>query len=192
MFLGFDTETTGLPPKFKPLDHPEMPDIVQLCAKLFDLDRVYASINLIVLPTVPITEGSLKIHGISQELCEKVGVSRRVMVSMFQNLLKSADMIVCHNLKFDLERMLTAYSREGISTQLLMEKKKYCTMLESTSIVGIQTPKGPKWPTLQEAYIKLVDPKGFENAHDAEVDVNAMIPIFRALQNGSGCQNVTA
>ena len=183
--LGFDTETTGLPNKFKPINDDCQPDIVQICMKLFDMEKIYASISLLVIPGQTISPKSQEIHGVSHDLVNKAGVSRRVMVAMFNNFVKLCDLIVCHNVGFDLPRIKTAYHREGISTEILDSKPTFCTMIESTQLVGIRNDKGLKWPTLQEAYKFFIDPNGFENAHDAEVDVNAMIPIFRAIKNGN-------
>ena len=39
-----------------------------------------------------------------------------------------------------------------------------------------------KWPKLEEAYKFLVDPAGFEDAHDALVDVKACAAVLDALE----------
>jgi len=110
------------------------------------------------------------------------------MVSMFQNFLKKSDMIIAHNLNFDRRVMLTAYNRENVDPNELVNKKSYCTMVESTNILKLP-PKagfsGYKWPTLQEAYCHLVDSSGFSGAHDAQVDVDALISVFRAMYFGT-------
>ena len=59
-------------------------------------------------------------------------------------------------------------------------------MEATTDICKIPPPRGSgyKWPKLEEAYRILVDPVGFEGAHDAMVDVEACRKVFYALKNG--------
>ena len=187
LICAIDTETTDLV-KTKELPHSSnQPDVVQFCAKLFDEHNIYATIDLLVIPEKTISPTAEKIHGISRDIVERAGVSRRVMVSMFQNFLKKSDMVIAHNLNFDKRVMLTAYHRENIDSSELVNKKSYCTMLESTPLLKIPTTNGYsgfKWPTLQEAYQYFINPSGFSGAHNAQVDVDALIEVFRAMYFG--------
>ena len=63
-----------------------------------------------------------------------------------------------------------------------------CTMRIATNVLKIPGPRGFKWPTLQEAYKRLVDPAGFEGAHDAITDVKACAAVFYALEDGGHIQ----
>lgn len=188
--LAFDTETTGKG-NFNYLpSHDFQPDVVQFCAKIFDQDHIYSTVSLIVIPEKRIEPEAEKIHGISLEKAKKFGVSRRVMLSVFHNLMKQVDFVTAHNFNFDSRVMKTAYHRENIESETFANKKNVCTMLETTPICKIPNPnyrpgRDPyKWPSLQEAFQHLVDPNGFSGAHDAEVDVDALIAVYRALFYG--------
>ena len=61
-------------------------------------------------------------------------------------------------------------------------KVDFCTMLNTVEIVKIPGRKGYKWPKLDEAYRILVDPDGFEGAHDALADVKACRKVFYNLK----------
>lgn len=189
IFCGFDTETTGLVLRDKLPSHPDQPDLVQLCAKLFDEERIYATLDLLVIPEKEIHPKAQEVHGISKELCLQFGVPRRVAVACFNNFIKKADVYICHNVSFDSRALLTAYHRENVLAEELQNTPGYCTMIESTPILKLPNPKFPsgyKWPSLDEAYRFFVDPEGFEGAHDAQVDVDAMIKVFWAMRKQNG------
>lgn len=183
--LVFDTETTGLFEK-KAMPSAEcQPDVLQLGALLTDGERIYAQLDLLVVPEQAIHPKALETHGISLELTQKFGVSRRAALSMFHNLLKQADRIVCHNVGFDLPVMQTMYHREAISDSMLKSKQRFCTMLAGTDVVKIPSPWRAgqhKWPSLDESYRALVNPNGFEGAHAAIEDVKACVKVLKALE----------
>lgn len=188
---AFDTETTGLIDKYKLPSHENQPDIVQFCAKLFDENNVYATIDFLVVPDKPIDAKAESIHGISLDKIKAAGVPRRVMLSAFHHFVKQADFVCAHNLNFDKRVVQTAYAREAIDVTPFNDKKGVCTMLETTQICKIPNPnyqpgRDPyKWPSLQEAFCHLVNPDGFSGAHDAQVDVDALIAVYRALYYGT-------
>lgn len=183
--LIFDTETTGKYEFKKPSDDPSQPDIVQLAAILVEGTFIRASINLILAPTKKCEEEAAKVHGISQEVIDRFGVPMNVGIPMFSNLLKRADRLVAHNIQFDLNVVGRAFKLLGASTELLGSIPKACTMLSSMNIVKIPSKSNfggqYKWPKLIEAYKHLVDPAGFEGAHDAMIDVTACWKVLQAL-----------
>lgn len=174
--LFFDTETTG----FKHGDF--IPEIVQIGAVLQDTEtrRVLAELNLICTPSNPIPEQVSAIHGITDELAKTAGVDDSMAAAVFTTMALKADVVVAHNLQFDLgiikDRWAAAY-------EALMSKDQFCTMIQSTSIVGIQKSHGGgnKFPKLVEAYAYFHDGATFDNAHDAMADVRACRDVFFAL-----------
>ena len=60
-------------------------------------------------------------------------------------------------------------------------KSKICTMLSSIDYCAIKGPFGNKWPKLSELHFKLFG-TGFEEAHNAAVDINATAKCFWELK----------
>ena len=116
--LFFDTETTGSPNGRFPLDHPDQPHVCQLGAILLDDDKkVRAEINLIIKPDGWIIPDKVaEIHGITTEIADKYGVSAQDALNMFFNVFGKADIIVAHNISFDMTMSeFLVYLKEFIS-----------------------------------------------------------------------------
>lgn len=183
----WDTETTSKYNFRAPATHDSQPDVVQLCAMLCDENRVYSMFNVYVHGDMPIPEEATKIHGVDREMTAKIGVTRKTACILLGNFLRKADLFVGHNIDFDQAVMRTAMLREGGDGKLL-NKPSFCTMKQATPICKIphanpRHAEDYKWPTLQEAYKQLVNPEGFEGAHDAMADVTATYEVFRVLRN---------
>lgn len=185
-YLVLDTETTGLFDKHAPLDSELQPDIVELAMVMLDDElNTISEIGTLVIPTKKISPEAFEKHRISHEMCEDFGMSRRLMCALIQNYAKRADVIVAHNIEFDMKVLLSAFAKEQVTSEVLRSKQTYCTKLATTPICKIpsQYRAGEyKWPTLMEAYCQLVDPKGFGNAHRAMADVVACIGVLKALK----------
>ena len=189
MYLFWDTETTGLPDKNKPASDPCQPHICQLGAILCDEHGfVRAEVNLLVRPAGwVIPESATAIHGISQGVAERYGLSIRGVLSIFGRLLDRADLSVAHNIAFDL--FMLAIEAENSAVVLDMAKTHFCTMHHSKEILKIPpTPRMYacgmttfKSPNLQEAYRHFFG-RDFEGAHDAMADVRACRDVFFAIQ----------
>ena len=190
MPLFFDTETTGFPQDKLPLDDPAQPYIVQLAAVLDDENgNIKNSMNVIINADCgPVPEGAYNVHKISEEIYKKFGIDCLVALAAFNSLVQCTDVIVAHNIAFDLKLLKTAYARIGkleAFTSKVQSKPQFCTMLATTDVVKIPSPRGRggyKWPKLDEAYRVLVDPSGFAGAHDAYEDVKACREVFYSLK----------
>lgn len=183
--LIFDTETTGLWQFKRPFDHPSQPEIVQIAAKLVEdsTARVLGQVNYIVRPDNPCSEEAANVHGISQDIIDVAGVPRRTALSGFHHLLKLSERVVAHNYNFDSKVVARSYLLEDSQPALFNSIPYFCTMLESTPVLKLPGRYGKyKWPSLQEAYRMLVDPSGFDGAHDAMVDVDACLQVYLALR----------
>ena len=187
MFLFFDTETTGFPDDKAPVTALKQPHILQLAAILDgDEQRTFSSINLIINAGCgEVPPDAAKVHGISKAIYEKFGVSRITALAAFHGLVTAADVLIGHNIEFDLKMLKIAYARAGKVEKFTSEvasKSQFCTMQSTTDIVKIPGRRGYKWPKLQEAYKALVNPQGFEGAHDAMADVKACRQVFYMLK----------
>ncbi len=189
MILFFDTETTGFPHKSKPVDHPDQPHIVQLAAALTEDDgRVVSSFNFIIDPGVEngvrIPSAAAAIHGIDEERCWRVGIEPRHAFNAFEELHQRADLVVGHNIEFDVEMMIGGFKRWlGPAYEALFGMPRFCTMRQSTDICCIPSPRGGnKWPKLGEAYQHFFGEE-LTGAHDAMVDLMACKRVYFHLKS---------
>jgi DNA polymerase III epsilon subunit-like protein len=177
--LVFDTETTGLS-KFKkvlPVQIDSWPYIVQFSYMMYDKQSIEkVGDDIIKLPPgVVIPEETSKIHGITNEMCE-TGVDISECLLKFAEYYSQADVIVAHNLSFDLN-MITAelirliysgkethhlvdYSKLLKSLSHPPENKHYCTLQNSIVLCNIKAvnlagKEYTKFPTLSELHKEL-------------------------------------
>ncbi len=186
--LVFDTETNGRANFKATATHPSQPYFVQIAAMLYENRDLVQQVNVIATPEtpegefVPIPEEATNVHGISNERAREVGLPYRLVLPLFNNLLRKADILVAHNLQFDVMVMAAAYHRYNFPDTELQRPRRICTMKSSEGVLKLPGNYGKyKWPTLDEAYRFLVDPEGFEGAHDAFADTIACAKTYWAL-----------
>ena len=186
--LGFDTETTGLPNFRLPPDHTSQPRLVQLAGKLVkdngdpDNFEEIAKFSFIIKPngfTIP--KEASDIHGTTTEKALKYGVPLISAMSIFSNLVAAADRVIAFNFRFDytiIKRELKILNKPD----RLASKEQFCPMAAVTDMCKLPpTDKmvaagmGGKYksPKLIEAH-EFFFGEGFEGAHDAMADVDAM------------------
>ncbi len=182
--LIFDTETTGMVQFRKPPEDESQPDLIQLGMLLVDTvdwrPRARHSTLVQLAEGVRIEPGAKEAHGISEEDCARYGVDPIVACSLFNQACMQADIIVAHNLAFDVSIMKTALFRIGNKPHRLDGRQLVCTKEASTDVLKLPGNYGYKWPTLAEAYLHYTG-KTIEGAHDALVDTEACLEIFRGL-----------
>ncbi len=183
--LVFDTETTGMVDRKLPPEHPNQPDLVQLGMLLVETEgwqtRVRHSMLVQLAAGVAISAGARKAHGISEDDCRIYGIPSLVACSLFNQLCLQADLIVSHNIGFDQSIMRTALYRLGEKPDRMQGRRLICTQLESTDLLKLPGRHASfKWPTLAEAYRHFVG-NDLEGAHDALVDSEACLAVFRGL-----------
>jgi len=184
MYLFFDTETTGLPRSWKApvTDLNNWPRLVQLAYLFYDENgNKISGGDFIVKPegfTIP--AGVSKIHGITHEKAVNEGVLLLEVLQNFQSLINETDVLVAHNMSFDEKIVGAEFLRMGM-TNSIPSKKKICTMHSTTNFCAINGPYGYKWPKLSELHYKLFK-TGFEEAHNAAVDINATAKCFWELR----------
>jgi len=185
--LIFDTETTGMVQFRRPPEHPSQPDLIQLGMLFIDtadwLPRARHSM-LVQLPEgARIEPAAHQAHGISEEDCARYGVPSIVACSLFNQLCLQAEIVVAHNLAFDTSIMKTALHRLGQKPHRLDGRQLVCTKEASTDVLKLPGQYGYKWPTLAEAYRHYTGLE-IDGAHDALVDTEACLAVFRGLVQG--------
>ena len=186
--LIFDLETNGLRPK-KNTDWRNEPYIIQIACKLVEGERVLGQLSSFIVPLdgrggqVPIPKEKFFLdQGYTDEFIKEVGGDQRTIMIMFNQFLCKADAVVCHNANFDWPILKAMYERIDRNLLSMYGGPVYCTMLSLVDHLGFPGQWGNyKWPTLDEAYRKLVDPAGFEGAHDAMADVTATHKVLQAI-----------
>lgn len=182
--LIFDTETTGMVEFRKPPEDPSQPDLIQLGLLLVDTvdwkARARSSFLVNLAEGVRIDPAAKAAHGISEEDCARYGIPAQVACSLFNQACLQADVIVAHNLSFDVSIMKTALFRLGNKPHRLEGRQLVCTKEASTDVLKLPGKYGYKWPTLAEAYHHFTG-RELEGAHDALIDTEACLMVFRAL-----------
>lgn len=184
MYLFFDTETTGLPKNWKaPVsDLSNWPRLVQLAFLFYDNNgNKISGGDFIIKPegfTIPTDASS--IHGISTDRALRDGQSLSSVLQHFNSLIGQANYLVAHNMSFDEKIVGAEFLRNGMQNSI-QSKNKICTMERTANFCAIDGPYGYKWPKLSELHYKLFG-TGFEEAHNAVVDITATAKCFWELK----------
>ena len=201
--IVFDTETSGLPKSkiISPNTIHLWPFIVQFSYIIFDTETnvILKSYDAIVKvkPYNVISKDSIKFHGITQEMSELKGINIDTVLFTFISDIANADMIVAHNVEFDLNmirvEMLRLEQGALANLELELQLRKaiiedqtnfYCTMRESVDLCKIEKENSRgtyyKFPTLTELHKHLfaVEPKHLHNSfHDILCTIRCFIKI---------------
>ncbi len=176
MYIFMDTETTGVTPADR---------IVSICTSFYDKHgRNTSSMYALIRPegfTIP--PKATAIHGITTEKALRDGFS---LVSTLDSISaelarRSPELLVGHNLSFDLAMVLREYSRAG-RPEPLSRLGTFCTMKGTTGICRLPGRYGDfKWPTLDELHRHLFG-KTLSGAHNAQTDAEACARCFFELR----------
>lgn len=195
--LFYDTETSGLPLFNDPSEDPRQPHIVQLGARMVDMDtrQVISTIDLIVRPDGwEIPDDVAAVHGITTAMATECGVSESMAVGIFMELWDRCDFRVAHNETFDARILRIALKRFGTDADAEADHWKAaraeCTARMSTPICNLPpTAKmvaarrnHAKTPNLAEAY-EFFTGKKLEGGHRALIDVDACMTIYFAMMD---------
>ncbi len=133
--LILDTETTGLindnsirVTKQNVIAHSDnFPRIVQLAFMLVDINGNYDGETFYIKQKEDIPKQAIKIHGITNEKCEKEGVELENALSALTVAASKVDDIVGHNIAFDYKVLHAEFVKAGIPFSL-KKKNKVDTM----------------------------------------------------------------
>ena len=122
MYLIFDTETTGLPKKWKaPItDTDNWPRCIQIAWQLHDeMGEIVEHQDFLIKPEgYNIPYDAEQIHGISTQLATEKGISLREVLQLFNKALDKTKFVVGQNVNFDLNIMGCEFHRLGVATEL--------------------------------------------------------------------------
>jgi DNA polymerase III epsilon subunit-like protein len=142
-----------------------------------------------------ISKDSIEFHGITQEISESKGINIDTVLFTFITDMRNADMIVAHNVEFDLNMIRVELLRleQSALVNVDLELRKaifedqtnfYCTMKESVDLCKIEKEnsrgKYYKFPTLAELHKHLfaVEPKHLHNSfHDILCTIRCFIKM---------------
>ena len=198
--MFFDTETNGLPPKYDPY-LTSQPRIVQLSWVVADENKKKKKkCGYLIKPVdFDIPEDAVKVHGITKMKAMRDGVLIQEALSLFLTDLAKCNALVGHNVSYDIQVLRGELERFKIAN-VVQELPYYCTMRLSVDYCKIPTEaayirnfsqyisyslRHPheykyKFPKLLELYEFLFDER-FDNAHDANADVEATVKCFYEL-----------
>lgn len=200
--LVFDTETTGLLPKGKSLKNDVLhlfPHIVQFSYIIYEIksNQIIKMRDFIIkLPSeVTISTESIKIHGITNEISQREGVNIENVIDEFIEDFTKVNMIVAHNISFDLmvlradimRMMGTSDIYTEFEKSLNVSKKLYCTMQESIDVCNIKAyykdgREYVKFPKLSELHEKLFQTIP-QNLHNSMNDVIVCLRCFYKMNH---------
>ena len=186
MYIIFDTETTGLPKRWKaPLtDFENWPRCIQIAWQIHDQNgELMSHEDYLIQPegyTVPYD--AEKIHGISTELAEKKGLPLNEVLDLFKIALGKAEYLGGHNVSFDLNIMGAEFLRLGDSNPLEGTLVIDTCTEETANLCQLPGGRGGKFklPSLTELYKHLFG-TDFGEAHNATSDVEATTRCFLEL-----------
>lgn len=198
--MFFDTETNGLPPKYY-FSIEDQPRIVQLSWIVADEDgNIEKKCGYLIKPVdFDIPKDAVKVHGITRERAMRDGILIKEAISLFLADLNSCNALVGHNVSFDIQVLRGELERHKIENAII-DMPSYCTMRLSVDYCKIPTEAAYirsfsqylsyslshpreykyKYPKLIELYDFLFDDR-FDNAHDANADVEATVKCFFEL-----------
>jgi|TARA_Y100000296_G_scaffold27769_1_gene32441 DNA polymerase-3 subunit epsilon len=173
MILFFDTETNGLWRRDLKVDHDDQPHMVSIAAQLCDMkEKVVGQMAFRMKPSdinFIIPKDVEEIHGISTKNAEQTGISTRIALELFKELLEKTDILVAHNTAFDLQIIERAFNEFGIKYKL--PKLIYCTMMMAKNEMKLQGKLDDyKFPKLKECY-EYFFTGSYREWHDALTDV---------------------
>lgn len=194
--LVFDTETTGLPTNkyeckrakwYKHWGH-----IVQISWIMYDVDIhciVEMKDHIIKIPDdIELPQSSVNIHGITREKMNDFGVSFKYILNDFINSLNCCDVIIGHNIEFDINMVRAEMLRMGaVDYFQLINKPIFCTMKENIKYCKILATsysgrKYYKYPKLMELHKKIYNYIP-ENLHNSLVDVIVCLRCYLKLEH---------
>lgn len=189
MFLIFDTETTGLPKKWKaPLDDfDNWPRMVQLAWQCHDMEGnfLFAKNHVITPDGYTIPDDVVAVHGISTELAHEKGIPLQDALLDFMEDVRNSTFIIGHNVSFDINIVGCELLRCEMEEQDLVKAPMIDTMTGSKEFCDLKRRGQLKNPTLTELHTKLFGVP-FAEAHNAAADVEATSRCFLELLRVDG------
>lgn len=183
MALIIDVETTGLPTKHNANNIRIVQITMMLCNENYE--KIKLDDFIIRATDFQIPSFSTSIHGITDEISRKRGVSFSSVSKIIQDYLNQSSCIIAHNINFDVSMLIYELERLGKSSLSIIEeinkKKQLCSMKYTKELVNLRDARGSmKSPKLAELYL-FVFGKEINNAHNSMYDVLNLHAIVKEL-----------
>lgn len=183
--LFFDTETTGKPKRYDaPVsDVDNYPRLVQIGWIAYDCGTYVGHKEYIIKPDgFEIPAEVSKIHGITTEMALAKGVPiAEVLHEFWEQWVKPSDLIVGHNISFDVSVVGAEYWRL-LGHNPLEAKPTLCTMKSTTDFCKIPGNYGKyKWAKLTELWERVFPDKPYPQTHTALDDIKHTADCYFAL-----------
>jgi len=179
--LFLDIETTGLPVDYFGLimDTSNWPRVLQMGMVIKNRHGGTMYEKEFLIKPDGWKVAATEIHGITQEEADRHGVGILVALAELSKWAHVCDVIICHNVDFDLPVVQAEYYRYSLPHPY-NGKRIQCTQKQTTEILKIRKKQNGfnqsayKWPSLKElaAYCK-VKWEGEEHTALAEAEVCA-------------------
>ena len=193
--IVIDTETTGLPksrgfghtPSYTELDKYNECRMVQIAWIICDDEgNIKSQKSFLIKPNgYVIPDSATKIHKITTSDAENNGIPFELMVSELSECVKywKPTRIVSHNLKFDINVLLSELHRNNYQTMIeaVNRMKGVCTMETGKPLCNIQNGKWVKYPSLAELYKYLFEVE-MEVKHEALYDTQKCLECYIELR----------
>ena len=205
--LVFDTETTGLPETkiINPDTLKLWPHIVEFSYIVYDTDEndIVESFDTIikVKEDVIIPDESVKLHHITNKISAKDGRNIDVVLDNFFYQLQNVDLLVGHNITFDINMVTIELLRLINDNNIVKEEKMgykqnlhfltnfkyiYCTLKESIVLCNIKSvnkfgKEYVKFPRLNELHEKLFESTP-NKLHNSFNDILVTLRCFMKLK----------
>lgn len=156
-----DSATSGIW-DFKDKDptSPRQPHVVRLAVLLIDSDgaTIAETCHLIRPPRGEmIQEGAQRFHGITDKVCQDLGVSANGALTEFSHYLGVARLIVAHNWQYQQRLMDVSFARVGMPKRIWPDH--FDTMVEAAPLVALER-KAPSggflWPSFDQTCERFV------------------------------------
>ena len=168
--LIFDTETTGLIANSLQGDR-YMPHVIEFYARLDDDEgNILDEVEFFCDPGIPVSEEITKITGIKPEQV-KGEPPFKSFVPRVVEMIESADVVVAHNLSYDMAIVDLEMAR--CSQPLRWPDQKVCT------VEGTEHLKGHRLKLADLHELLFGEP--FAGAHRARTDVEALARCYHEL-----------
>lgn len=152
----FDTETTGLP-KTKLLNDESLalwPHVVQFSYIIYDteLQKIIKTVDFVIkIPNnINISDEVSDIHGITNFISQNSQYKMENALILFSNdyLNYGIDLIVGHNLSFDINMLKVELMREIGQVINTTNKRQFSQLLDSLNDMNQESQKSPESPNL--------------------------------------------
>lgn len=175
--LLFDTETTGLlAAKMAPIE--KQPYLTEICCIMVDENfKIIEELETFIKPEIPIPDFISRITGITEDTVKDARSFAEVRSAILY-LFNEATEIVAHNLPFD--KSVLHYNFKRIGEKIPFKQIQTCTIQKSMSLTGRRL-------SLQNLHKHLFG-EGFDGAHRARVDVEAMIRCYTEMRVRGLCE----